>query len=308
METPERPTATTPMTAPALPVPLTHPERILYPTEGITKQELAEYYLRVSDWILPYLRDRLLTLVRCPSGQDNPCFYQKHARQGLPESILSHDIGEDGGDRYVYIRDLAGLVALVQVGVLEIHPWNSKVDRLERPDQLVFDLDPDPDLPWARLVEGVLDVRNELKRVGLDSFVKTTGGKGLHVVVPIARRSSWEEAKAFSKAIAERLVQLHPDRYVATMSKKKRTGKIFVDYLRNARGATAVAPYSTRSRPGAPIATPVSWEELARDLRSEFFLRNSFERLAKLEQDPWEGFFSSRQGITKKAQRLLNLE
>lgn len=163
-----------------LPIPLTHPDRVLYPEGNVTKQELAEYYLSVAERMLPYVKNRLLTVVRCPSGQGKPCFYQKHAKEGLPNAISAHRLDSTGSDRFVYVSDAAGLVALVQIGVLEIHTWGSRIDRLERPDQLVFDLDPDPALDWVRLVEGALDVRDELKRAGLKSFVKTTGGKGLH--------------------------------------------------------------------------------------------------------------------------------
>lgn len=289
-----------------LPIPLTHPERVLYPEQQLTKQALAEYYMSVSDWMLPYVRDRLLTLVRCPSGQGKPCFYQKHAKQGLPPSIFTHPVGEER-ELYVYVTDAAGLVGLVQIGVLEVHPWCSRIEHLKKPDQLVFDLDPDPDLEWARLVEGALDVKDELGRLGLQSFVKTTGGKGLHVTVPIVPKSHFDEAKTFCKAIAESLVQRHPSRYVATMTKSKRKGKIFIDYLRNAWEATAVAPYSTRARPGAPIATPLAWDELAKDVRSAFTPSSVQERLASLKTDPWDGFFEMDQTISERAKRELHL-
>lgn len=284
-------------------VALTHPERVVYPEQGVTKRELAEYYERVADRILPHVGERLLTLVRCPGGQGKPCFFQKHAKEGLPEAIYSHAEGEAGAEHFVYVRDAAGLVALVQVGVLEIHVWGSTVERLEYPDRLVFDLDPDPELGWAPLVEAALDVREELESAGLRSFVKTTGGKGLHVTAPLTGQSAWNEAKAFSRAVADRLVKKRPSRYVATMAKEKREGKIFIDYLRNARGATAIAPYSTRARPGAPVATPVAWQELERDLRAEFSLGEVLARLSSERRDPWADFFEVEQSISEGGTR-----
>jgi len=291
------------------PIPLTHPERVVYPGAGITKADLAAYYLKVADRMLPYVRDRLLTLVRCPGGEGKPCFFQKHASEGLPATILAYDESapgaEAGVDRFVYVREAAGLVALVQVGVLEVHTGGAHIDHLDRPDQLVFDLDPDEDLSWAQLVEGALDVRDELEQLGLQSFVKTTGGKGLHVTVPLDASSDFGQAKDFSKALAERLVSRSPKRYVATASKQKRTGKIFIDYLRNARGASVVAPYSTRARSGAPVAVPVAWQELSRDVRGEFSLHDLALRLS--QADPWQGFFDVKQSLTPSAVRALGL-
>lgn len=290
-----------------LPIELSNPDRVLYPEQGITKRQLADYYVQVAPWALPHIEDRLLTLVRCPRGHEKHCFYQKHSKDGMPEAIRTESLpGND--ESYVHVNDVAGLVSLVQIGVLEVHVWGSRVDRLERPDRLVFDLDPDPKLDWARLVEGALDVRDQLEELGLQSFVKTTGGKGLHVVVPVTRRSEWDEAKAFAKAIAERMAAKAPKKYVSTMAKDKRHGRIFVDYLRNAREATAIAPFSSRARSGAPVATPIAWEELSEDVRGRFDIDTVPKRLAGLESDPWNGFFELRQSITAKAKRMLGLE
>ncbi len=286
---------------------LTSPDRVLYPEQGITKRELAEYQLLASKWMLPHVEDRFLTLVRCPAGREKPCFFQKHARSGLPEQVLPYDVGDEGQEPYIYVRDAVGLVALVQGGALELHPWGCRIDRLERPDRLVFDLDPAPNIPWERVAESALDVKKELQRLGLVSFVKTTGGKGLHVVVPLSRRNDWNEAKVFARAVAEKMAGEEPDRYVAQMAKDKRVGKVFIDYLRNARGATSVAPYSARARPGAPVATPLEWEELEEDPRTKFHVRSVPERLERLATDPWEGFFDVRQSLTKKARRTLKL-
>ena len=290
-----------------LPIPLTHPERVLYPDQDLTKRDLAEYYLQIAEWILPHVSDRLLTLVRCPAGQGTPCFYQKHAKDGFSSAVSSHAL-EGDDEPYVYVQDVDGLVSLVQVGVLEIHTWGSTLEHLETPDRLIFDLDPDPELEWARVVEGALDVRDELLAIGLQSFVKTTGGKGLHVTVPLVPDSDWTAIKAFCKAIAAKLARQKPRRYVSTMAKDKRTGKVFIDYLRNARGATAVVPYSTRARPGAPVATPITWGELERDVRGAFTLASVVERLTKQRMDPWPGFFDLRQTITPEAKRALRLD
>ena len=290
-----------------LPLELSNPDRVLYPEQGITKRKLADYYVQVAPWALPHIQGRLLTLVRCPRGHEKHCFYQKHGKDGLPEAIHSEALRGDE-ESYVHVSDVAGLVSLVQIGVLEIHIWGSRIDRLERPDQLVFDLDPAPELDWPQLVEGALDVRDQLEELELQSFVKTTGGKGLHVVVPLTRRTEWDEAKAFAKAIAERMAAKAPNKYVSTMAKDKRRGRIFVDYLRNAREATAVAPFSTRARSGAPVATPVRWDELDEDIRHLFNVDTVPERLAGLQGDPWGGFFELRQSITVKAKRTLGLE
>jgi bifunctional non-homologous end joining protein LigD len=293
--------------APAAPrFNLTHPDKILYPEEGITKRDLAEYYESISDWILPHLVDRPLSLVRCPEGVGKPCFYQKHAHAGTPDVVRRVQIAEG---TYLTIDGLPGLIALVQMGVLEIHPWGSRVDRLEKPDRMTIDLDPAEDVPWARMIETAQTLRGRLRELGLESFVKTTGGKGLHVVVPVQARRGWDELKEFSRAIAEEFVRAAPQWFVATMTKSKRPGKIFLDFFRNTRGATSVAPYSTRSRPGAPVSTPVSWEELPLvKSGKEFTLATVPARLQGLRADPWKGFFQLRQSITGSMRRAVGLK
>ena len=191
-------------------------------------------------------------------------------------------------EEYLALYDLPGLVSLVQMGVLEIHLWGSQADQFEKPDRLIFDLDPDPSVDWPRVVTAAKEVRLLLEELDLTSFLKTTGGKGLHIVVPIRRRTSWDDAKAFCRAVADFLVAAAPDRYIATMSKAARKGKIFVDYLRNDRGATAIAPYSTRARPGAPVSVPIAWDELSNKITSNHFnIRNLPARLSRLKKDPW---------------------
>ncbi len=234
-------------------VRLTNPDRVLYPEQEFTKRDLAEYYERVADWILPYLVKRPLTLVRCPEGYTGECFFQKHFTGSLPDAVRTVMVPIKGKrEEYVAVDDIAGVVALVQMGVLEIHPWPSREDKLERPDQIVMDLDPGEGAAWKAVVEGAKEVRDRLAAVGLTSYLRTSGGKGLHVVVPLARRNTWDELKQFAKSIADTMTRESPDRYLATLSKAKRRGKIFVDYLRNQRGATAIASYSTRRKAGAP--------------------------------------------------------
>ena len=283
-------------------VSITHPERVVYPGYGITKLDVARYYENVAKWIMPYVEGRPLTLVRCPQGQARQCFYQKHLTDAMPAAVHGVMIQEkDAEDEYVAVSDVAGLVALVQLGALEFHPWPAREDKVERPDMLVFDLDPGEGVDWKSVVQGANDVRDCLEALGLVSFLRTSGGKGLHVVAPLARRNSWDDLKEFSRGVAETMVRAAPERYVANMSKAKRRGKIFVDYLRNQRGATAIASYSTRARTGAPIATPLAWEELtARIKPDQFTLQNIDKRLAKGFKDPWKDFFKIKQSITRK--------
>ena len=283
-------------------VRLTHPDRVLYPEDKFTKRDLAEYYERVAEWILPYVAARPLTLVRCPEGYQGECFFQKHLTGSLPDAVRGVMVDVKGkSEEYVAIDDVAGLVALVQMGVLELHPWPAHEDNLEKPDQLVFDLDPGEGTTWKDVVQGARDVRERLESAGLTTFLRTSGGKGLHVVVPLARRNNWEDFKTFAKSVADAMTRDDPTRYIATMSKAKRRGKIFVDYLRNQRGATAVASYSTRSRRGAPVATPLAWDELTARTKPDMYnIANLPKRLDKLKVDPWADFFKTRQSITQK--------
>jgi bifunctional non-homologous end joining protein LigD len=282
-------------------VRLTHPDRVLYAEDKITKRDLAEYYERVADWILPYVAGRPLTLVRCPEGYMGECFFQKHLTGSLPDAIRGVMVDVKGKqEEYVAIDDVAGLVGLVQMGVLELHPWPAREDNLDRPDMLVFDLDPGEGTTWKDVVAGARELRERLEAAGLTTFLRTSGGKGLHVVVPLARRNSWDEFKAFAKSVADTMTRDAPERYIATMSKAKRRGKLFIDYLRNQRGATAIASYSTRRRRGAPVATPIGWDELSSRTRPDkFTIENLPKRLNKLKKDPWADFFKTRQTITR---------
>lgn len=289
---------------------LTHSNKLLYPDAKITKLDLAHYYEQIADWILPHVVNRPLAIVRCPAGNGKPCFFQKHPGVGPSPALLLVDVSESKAPEYhLAVKDLAGLIALVQMGVLEIHTWGSTINHLQKPDRLVFDLDPDPTVPWSRMVTAAREVRLVLEELDLVSFLKTTGGKGLHLVVPIQRRASWDDVKKFCRSVAEAIVAAAPDRYVATMSKAARRGKIFIDYLRNGRGATSIAPYSTRARDGATVSVPIAWNELSNRLTSDHFhAQNLLTRLRRLRNDPWSQMASTRQSITKSVVERLRLE
>jgi bifunctional non-homologous end joining protein LigD len=282
-------------------VKLSHPNRVLYSEQGITKRELAEYYVQVADWILPHLQGRPLTLVRCPRGLQAQCFYQRNAEDGIPQAIRRFPLRVGKSVKPAMVIDsLDGLIALVQMGVLEIHTWGSTAKRIERPDRITFDLDPAPELPWKIVRRATGSLRDLLSDLDLSAFVKTTGGKGLHVVVPIKPTLDWEQAKAFAKAVAQTMAAAAPDLYVATMSKSKRAGRVFIDYLRNARSATAVCAYSTRARAGAPVAAPLRWDEY-------FTIRNLPARLRSLRKDPWHDYESARRPITASVRKRLRV-
>jgi DNA ligase D len=270
-------------------VNLTHPDKVLYPEQGITKLALAEYYEAVADWILPHIRLRPISLVRCPMGRARNCFFQRHAGSGVPPQIREIEIsGFEESGAYLYLTGTPGLIALVQMGVLEIHPWGCRTDKPERPDRITFDLDPGEGLAFRDIVHAAKDVRQFLTSIGLQSFAKTTGGKGLHVQLPIARRYTWPEAKAFAKRVAEFMAQSSPTRYLTRISKAERRGKIFIDYLRNDPTSTSVAPYSTRSRSGAPVSTPLHWDELSAQLDpAKFNVTTVPQRLKRLRANPW---------------------
>lgn len=287
-------------------VRLTHPDRVLYPDQGITKRDLALYYEHIAGRILPHLKDRPLTVVRCPAGRQRQCFYQRHARAATTAPIRSLTVREKGKNaRYLSVDSLPGLIALVQLGVLELHAWGSRAPHLELPDLLTIDLDPGPEAGWEQIREAAARVRSVLQDLELGAFVKSTGGKGLHVVVPITAQQPWDFVKTFFRALAENVVRREPGRYTATASKAKRQGKIFVDYLRNARTATAVCAYSTRARPGAPVAMPLAWEDLEKDPRARFTVRTVPEYLAGQRADPWRDFEEARRPLTAKLLRRL---
>jgi bifunctional non-homologous end joining protein LigD len=280
-------------------VRVTHPDRVQYPDENVTKRDVIEHYLSIADRILPHVAERPLSLVRCPDGIAKKCFFQKHASDGFPDLFEKVRIKEKSGtDDYLFIRDERGLVAAVQMGVLELHLWGCHVDAVEQPDRMVFDFDPDEGLSFSHVRDGAKEMRERLKDLGLESFPMVTGGKGVHVVVPLRRGHTWDEHRDFSEALARVMAEDSPGRYVATMSKAKRKGKIFVDYLRNTRGATAIAPFSTRSRKGAFVAMPVSWPQLSKMKDAHPVAVGEAKRFAG-RGDPWSGYFKLKQKLPK---------
>ncbi|MFJ1269179.1 DNA ligase D [Legionella lytica] len=280
------------------PFVITHPDKILYPEDKITKKDLLTYYETISDYILPYISLRPLTLVRCPSNYSQ-CFYQRHFNESTPETLNPFDDPDnENRERYIYLNNREGLLSLVQMGVLEIHPWGSRITHIEQPDTLVIDLDPAPDIPWKQVVAAAIEVRDHLAQYQLKSFVKSTGGKGLHVVIPIIPEYDWDTIKEFTQVFVKFLEKLKPNEYISTMSKSKRKGKIFVDYLRNQRTATAIGAYSTRARLHAPVSTPLAWDELGTRIEeNSYTIKTLPKRLAQLKEDPWHDFWLVKQSL-----------
>jgi bifunctional non-homologous end joining protein LigD len=293
---------------PAKPLPksavtLTHPDRIYWPDEGVTKEGLANYYGQVWRFIAPYVVNRPLALLRCPDGiGGHQRFFQKHAWKGMnPHIGQIVDPKDKGGEKLLRITDFDGMVALVQSAVLEIHPWGTTTDTWERPDMITMDLDPGEDVPWVNVIAAAYELKERLEADGLAAFVKTSGGKGLHVVTPLKPKAGWAEVKAFAKWLADSMSKDDPDRYLATATKAKRDGKIFIDYLRNGRGNTAVAAYSARARPGAAVSMPLEWSELTDEIGPAYFtVDNTPPRLDTLAKDPWDGFFAAAAPLEKK--------
>lgn len=283
-------------------VTLTHPDRVYWPDAGVTKAGLADYYIEVWPRMAPFVVNRPLALLRCPEGVGGTCFFQKHAWRGMRKDIrIVPDPAAPDDEPNVAITDLDGLLGLVQGGVLEIHPWGATLDALEKPDMVNIDLDPGPGVSWERVIAAALEVRARFEAIGLTGFVKTSGGKGLHVVAPVKPKTEWPQVKAAMKALADGMAKDSPSDYVSTISKAKREGKILIDYLRNGRGATAVAPYSPRARAGAPVSMPLSWEELGPDIGpAHFTIGNAIARLSGSFADPW-GDFRKAEAVLKPA-------
>lgn len=292
------------MTAPPTPqsrVKFTHPDRLYWPDDGVTKEGLADYYAQVWRFMAPFVVNRPLALLRCPEGIGGPRFFQKHAWRGMGEAIHQvADPRDKGGEPLLAIEDFDGLMALVQSAALEIHPWGSTLGALEKPDIITMDLDPGDNVEWARVIEAALELKRRLEQRGLAAFLKTSGGKGLHVVTPLKPEANWARVKAFAKRLADDMAKAEPDRYLAVATKAKRTGRIFIDYLRNGRGNTAVAPYSPRARPGAAISTPLEWSELEEAITADYFTIPTIgARLSALKRDPWEGFLAAAKPLPK---------
>ena len=282
------------------PVRLTHPNKVLDAESGLTKQMLANYYWAISEWMLPHLAGRPLSLVRCPDGSEHPCFFQKHVTSMLPKGIGGVDIADKKGkvEPYITLDSAEALAGLAQLGVLEVHPWGSRNDDIERPDRLIFDLDPDEALPWSAVTDAALELKTLLAKKGLETFVKTTGGKGLHVVAPIEPEMEWPAAKDFAHSVVLEMEKSSPSLYLTKMTKAARKGKIYLDYLRNERGATSVAPYSPRARAGAAVSMPLSWAELKAAKERPVFRTAEFDGWkARLKKDPWKNIGQVRQRV-----------
>jgi bifunctional non-homologous end joining protein LigD len=290
-------------TAPAPPMRLTSPGKIIFPDSHITKQEVADYYLAVMDHLLPEVAGRPLSIIRCPDGAGKPCFFQKHHTPGL-EHVSLVRLKEEAGNNanYLVAYDAAGLMELVQLNGLEFHPWGSHADDPDVADRVVFDLDPGANVPWSEVKAAAVHVRDLLKQAGLETFLRTTGGKGLHVVVPLNPGCHWDVVKGFAHGFADALAKSEPHRFLAVSTLKLRPNKIFVDYLRNGRGATAVASYSLRARDRAPVAMPIAWSELKALQRGDAFtLKDVPARLKRRRRDPWAGIGTVKQDLSKWA-------
>ncbi|HZP47806.1 MAG TPA: non-homologous end-joining DNA ligase [Vicinamibacterales bacterium] len=291
-------------------VSVSHPERLLFPAARATKLDLARYYEAVGDWIVPHVADRPLTLVHCPKGvpaggatKGVDCVFMKHAKAWGPSALRRVRIREKTKvGEYLVADSTAAVIALAQMDVLEIHTWNSRFARVEQPDRIVVDLDPGDDIDWAQVVSAARLVRQLLEVLGLDSFVKTTGGRGLHVVVPLTPDDDWSACLEFARAFALSLVRQRPELFTEQFGKAGRHDKILVDYLRNNRTNTSIAAYSTRAKPDAPISVPLTWTELSRSRTPDrFTIRTVPDRLARLRSDPWKEYWRSRQRIPKNA-------
>lgn len=301
-----KPSAPRPSAPRSAGIEITHPDRVVFPDDGYTKQDVADYYASVMTWFLPGVVNRPTSVIRCPEGTAKACFFQKHMIQGL-KHVGSAKLKEESGAQatYIYPLDADSVIELVQFGVLEFHPWGSTIEQPDLADRVVFDLDPDDDVAWPRVVAAARLMRKLLAQLGLESFLRTTGGKGLHVVVPLNPGCVWPQVMDFAQAFAVIVAQAHPLEFIATASKAQRGGKIYLDYLRNSRGATSVASYSLRARSGAPVAMPLRWSELGK-LKSgrDFDIRSAPRRMARLRSDPWADIDDVRQDLGDITRKL----
>ncbi len=289
---------TTRVTKKSTPLKVTHSERTVFGDAGFTKGDVADYYRRVAARMLPEIADRPLSVLRCPNGVGAACFVQKHVKPGMGDHVYPVRVEEDGDVRdYISVRDAEGLIDLVQMNVLEFHPWGARSDDVEHCDRIVFDLDPHPTVEWKRVIAAARDLREQLASIGLMSFVRTSGGKGLHVVVPLRPAADWDVAKQFAKSVAQAMSTLRPAEYVAVAGQKNRTGKIFIDWLRNSRGATSVGSYSVRARAQAGVAMPLAWNQLARLKRGDQFTMSNALTWIAAHDDPWHDIDSIDQTL-----------
>jgi bifunctional non-homologous end joining protein LigD len=286
-------------------IAISHPDRIVYPDAGLSKLELARYFGTVARWMLPHVQGRPLTLVHCPSGIAAPCIYLKHAKAWGPTALRRVRIQEKAKvGEYLVADTAAAIVALAQMGIVEIHTWNSLADDVDRPNRLVWDLDPGPDIVWAQTVAAARLLRSMLDTLGLQSWVKTTGGRGLHVVVPIRPSLGWPESLDFSRAVSEALVRVDPALYTTGFGKRGRERKILIDYLRNNRTNTSVCAYSTRARAGATVSMPVAWNDLGKG-PERFTVLTVPRRLRRQRLDPWATYWSTSQRVSARSLEAL---
>jgi bifunctional non-homologous end joining protein LigD len=293
-----------------VPLPITHPDKVLDPESGMTKQMLAQYYLAVVGQMLPQIAGRPLSVVRCPGGIGKPCFFQKHIGSRLPNGVESVSVPNrktGKSEEFLTLDSADGLVGLAQLGVLEIHPWGSKNDALEQPDRIIFDLDPDESIGWQTLAATARDLRTRLGKLGLISFLKHTGGKGLHVVVPIEPEHQWPTIKGFAHTVVLQMEKDQPELYVTKMTKTMRKNRIYLDYLRNDREATSIAPFSPRARHGAPVAITLSWSELASQSAPSFHVTDFARWRSRLNRDPWKEMIRTRQRLTVAALKAAGI-
>jgi bifunctional non-homologous end joining protein LigD len=295
-------------------VGISHPDRVIFPALGATKLDLARYYESVARWVLPHLADRPLTLVRCPNGvsadagkRGPDCFYMKHSNVWAPAGIRRVRIREKTKiGEYLIVDSLPALIGLVQINVLELHTWNSRYTHVERPDRIVMDLDPGDDIGWREVVAASRIVRAMFTALGLASFVKTTGGRGLHVVVPLTPHADWSACLDFARAFAQALVRRRPALFTERFAKVGRQDKILLDYLRNNRTNTSIAAYSSRARPDGTVSVPLAWTELGRLASpSRFTIATVPQRLARLRADPWKAYWTTKQRLPRDAVRAL---
>lgn len=288
-------------------VRVSHPGRVIDPHTGTRKLDLVEYWEWIAPWLLPHLKGRPVSLVRAPADIGGELFFQKHADKLEIPNVALHAGLDPGHEALITIDDVKGLVGAAQMGTIELHTWNAHVSNIEKPDRAVFDLDPDPSLDWRAVIEAAQLTRALLDELGLVSFCKTSGGKGLHVVVPLARHAGWDDVKAFAHAVARHMAATLPERFTATMGPRNRKGKIFVDYLRNNRGASTIAAYSVRARPGLGVSVPIAWDELPDTTgAAQWTLANLHERLDALKHDPWRAYAHVRQRVTAALRKRLS--
>jgi len=302
-----KPTSRAPKKSDDRDITITHPDRVVYPADGYTKQDIADYYREVMEWFLPGVLERPTSVIRYPEGIEEQSFFQKHIPAGGLKHVGAARLKEETGASavYIYPQGPDSIIELVQYNAIEFHPWGSHVESPDQADRIVFDLDPGPDVEWKRVVDAARLSRKLLSDIGLASFVRTTGGKGLHVVVPLRPACGWDVVKQFAEGFARAMAGAHPMDFVSTMAKSLRQGKIFVDYLRNGRGATAVASYSLRGRPGAPVAVPLRWEELSKiKSGAQFDIKTTVAMLKRQRKDPWEGIDDIEQNLNDVSEAL----